>query len=339
MPQSKHTSPESKKKIERPRWKKILLGVLATLLVFAVVVGTVFGIWLYRLTSKIGTVENAFPSENTRPKKTEESKNVTNFLILGSDARLATTEKGVINQKGNRSDALMLMQVSKDKGTISVMSIPRDSWVPIPGHGDGKINWAYSFGGAALAVQTVEQLTGVRIDHVVMADFTSFKQLTDNLGGVEITSAAGTKTYNGEQALAFVRERHHLPRGDFDRVRRQQAWMKAVITKALSKDTLSSPSKLNSLLQTTAESVATDKELSLVDMASLATSFGVPDKGKLKFFTAPVKGTGMVGDQSVVFLDMDPFKSLSQAWQKDQVAQWLEENKDKVRSLDSEPVR
>ena len=82
---------------------------------------------------------------------------------------------------------MMLVHIPADRASVQVMSIPRDSWVAVPGHGDAKINAAYSWGGPTLMIQTVEQLTGVRIDHIALTDFNSFVGITDALGGVEIT--------------------------------------------------------------------------------------------------------------------------------------------------------
>ena len=100
-----------------------------------------------------------------------------NFLLLGSDSR---------GQDRGRSDVMMLVHSDPDRAKLYLISLPRDLWVPIPGHGTDKINAAYAYGGAPLAVQTVENLLKVRIDNVALTDFTGFFRLIDDLGGVTV---------------------------------------------------------------------------------------------------------------------------------------------------------
>ena len=127
----------------------------------------------------------------------------------------------------------MIVQVSGDRQEVSVVSIPRDTWVEVPGYGQAKINAAYSYGGPSLAIQTVEQLTGVHIDHFVIADFESFEALTDEIGGVVINLKtpqtladtqfpAGAQRLNGAQALTYTRERKSLPGKDFNSSRSEE---------------------------------------------------------------------------------------------------------------------
>ena len=137
----------------------------------------------------------------------------------------------------------MVVHVQADRKAAYVVSIPRDSWVTIPGHGKAKINAAFSWGGPSLMVRTVESVTGVPIDHVVVADFTGFKTahrparrrrhqaIPQATSDERHTWTAGVHHMDGEEALDYVRQRHNLPNGDFDRVRRQQNWIRAVLRK------------------------------------------------------------------------------------------------------------
>lgn len=102
-----------------------------------------------------------------------------NLLFLGSDSRISAGDPSLWQAGAQRTDAIMLVHIPSHREEIFVMSIPRDSWVPVPGHGDAKINAAFSYGGPSLLVQTFEQLTGVRIDHLAVVDFASFVELTD----------------------------------------------------------------------------------------------------------------------------------------------------------------
>src|SRR6185437_9099672 len=125
-----------------------------------------------------------------------------------------------------RTDAIMLLHIAGDRRSATVVSIPRDSWVDIPGQGKKKINAAYAIGGPALLVRTIEQLTQIRIDHFAIIDFYGFKSIINAIGGVDVNVARtttdvfhdtlhkGVNHLNGQQALNYVRERHNLPGGD-----------------------------------------------------------------------------------------------------------------------------
>ena len=165
-------------------------------------------------------------------------------------------------------------------------------------------------------VRTVEQLTGVHIDHVAIADFTGFKDLTDELGGVDIRIprppsderrrwTAGLHHMNGEEALDYVRQRHNLPDGDFDRVKRQQTWIRAVARKLSSAGTLANPLALNDALTTLSKSVATDSGFGMARSATPSPRSPAWRHADLVFFTVPTAGTGWSPDhtQSIVILD------------------------------------
>ena len=161
-----------------------------------------------------------------------------NFLLLGSDRRSPEEAKasGIV---GQRSDVMMLVHVAEDNQNVYVTSFPRDLYIDIPGHGKDRINAALAYGGVSLAVTTVENYTGVPIDHVALIDFEGIKGLVDTLGGETFTK--GTQHMDGEEALVFVRARKQFADGDFQRNRNQQAVLKGIIAKLLSRDTLSNP--------------------------------------------------------------------------------------------------
>lgn len=212
---------------------------------------------------------------------------------------------------GGRSDVLMLVRLTADRRHAYVVSVPRDSWVDIPGRGMDKVNASYAHGGATLAVRTMEQLTGVRIDHVAVVDMAGFRDLTDALGGVVLTVPedvsdpffvsfpAGTRRFDGAAALDYVRERHGLPRGDMDRMRRQQQFLKAIFEQMGQED---DPRRLAAALDAITKSVTVDTGFGTGKMMELLLNFRKL-RGNISFLTAPVKGTGRVGDASVVFLD------------------------------------
>jgi LCP family protein required for cell wall assembly len=326
----------------RPRRGRLAIRLLAICTIIGLLLaGAGAGVffWLQRGYDKnierIGNPFTALPEE-TRPKAA--ALGAKNILLLGSDSRISS-DPGAWIRGAQRTDAIMIAHVPADRSGVTVTSIPRDSWVTIPGHGKNKINAGFSFGGPTLMVQTVEKLTGVRIDHVVIVDFEGFKDITDELGGVRInvakstsdmraSFAAGPQTMDGETALKYVRQRYNLPGGDFDRVRRQQNWIRAVALKTLDKGTLTSPLKLNNVLNSLTSSIAADDGFSIGRMRSLALSLRGVRGSDLTFLTAPVLGTGRSpdGKQSIVKLDADANAALWTAVAEDNLDTWLAEH-------------
>ncbi len=324
---------------------KVALIVLSSVLGLVLVAGLVIGLLVNNMFSSMKSFGDPFSEISDRPTKSqpvegEKGEQPVNFLIMGSDSRISAGDPTAWEAGAQRTDALMLAQISGDRKSVTVMSIPRDSWVDIPGFGQAKINAAFSFGGPALTIQTVEQLTGVYIDHFAIVDFTSFTKLTDLVGGVEIKTADGTVQLNGEQALAFVRERKNLPAGDFDRVRRQQAWLSAVLSKIATPEVLGSPSKLMSIFTNMKDYVAVDSKLGVTDVVSLGSSMRNLRPSNITLLTAPYSGTGESEDgQSIVLLDTATLADVSKAFQTDSIASWVEINSNKVETLNSRPVR
>src|SRR3954454_14069946 len=287
--------------------KRVLISLSVLGLVLALVIGG--GLWFFtnRYAGNIDRVADVFSGldEQTRPapatpEQPAGAEPVT-FLLVGSDTR-AHLEPG--ETPDGRSDAIIVARFSADRKHAQLISIPRDSWVDIPGHGRNKINASYSFGGPTLLIQTVEQLTNVSIDHYVAIDFDGLIQVTDDLGGVDVVLAqettngpytfpAGMNHLDGDQARWYVGQRHGQPGGDFDRVRRQQQYLRAMFTKLFSSDTFTSPSRLDAALRAVTGAVAIDDSLSDTDLAKLAFSLRGVTPGEVQFFTAPVLSTGM----------------------------------------------
>ncbi|WP_159625912.1 LCP family protein [Actinomyces sp. zg296] len=328
------------------RWRVGLVSVLVLLLVLVTGVGA-FGWWLrHRVDSAIERIPDPFASLTERPSAADAQGDApVNILVMGSDSRISAGDPSQWKQGGQRTDAMMLIHINGDRRGVSVISIPRDSWVPIPGHGTGKINAAFSYGGPALAIQTVESLTGVRIDHFAVTDFESFAALTDEIGGVTLRLrnpttlagtefAAGPQRLNGAQALAFTRERYSLSRGDFSRIQRQQAWMRAVVSQVLNGGLMSDPAGLYRFLSVAARTMAVDEGFSIDEMQSLALSLRGLGSSGITYVTAPVQGTGTSEDgQSIVLLDRAADAPLFEAVANDTVSQYLAEHADAVPQL------
>ncbi|MFD2092795.1 LCP family protein [Blastococcus deserti] len=308
-----HSPPEkSRRRLSRAL---ISLGVLAVVL--AVLLGGGFWFLTNRYAGNIDRVADVFSDldEGTRPAPAtpaeETGQDPVTFLLVGSDTR-ADVPAG--EAPGGRSDAIMIARFTADRQHAQLISIPRDSWVDIPGHGKNKINAAYAFGGPTLLVQTVEQLTQVRIDHYMAIDFEGLVQVTDDLGGVDVVVAettsngpytfpAGVNHLDGDKARWYLGQRYGLPGGDFDRVRRQQQYLRAMFGKLFSSNTFSDPPKLDAALLAVTSAVTVDDTLGNGDLVGLAYSMRNVTPENVDFFTAPVLGTGMEGPASVVYLD------------------------------------
>lgn len=310
-------------------------AVVAIAAVILLVAGAA-GVYTWNLShtfdSQTEKITDAFPPEEVRPPVLEsEARKAENILLLGSDMR--GSAKGSLSKlTGQRSDTMMVVHVPVDRKNVYVMSILRDSWLEIPGHGPAKINAALSYGGVPLAVQTVEGLLQTRIDHVAIVDFAGFKGVTDALGGVKIDNPIGfTSTHlkghyfdegelelDGKEALAFVRERYGFSDGDFQRVRNQQRFLKAVVRKSLSAETVTNPAKISSLIGAIAPYVAVDEGLDSAYIAARGVELREVRAGDVVFFTLPTSGTGTSDDgQSIVNIDWDKLTAVQQAFQTD----------------------
>ena len=311
-PSGDHEHPGSRHALRRVL---ISLGIVG--LILALVVGG--GLWFLteRYAGNIDRVADVFADldEDARPApptpEVPAGEAPVTFLLVGSDTREDTAEG---EDPGARSDAIMIARVSGDRQHAQLISIPRDSWVDIPGHGMNKINASYAFGGPALLIETVEQLTQVRIDHYVAIDFDGIIQVTDDLGGVDVVVAettsngpytfqAGVNHLDGHQARWYLGQRYGLPGGDFDRVKRQQQYLRAMFGKLFSANTFRDPGKLDSALRVVTSSVSVDDTLSNAGLVGLAYSMRNVTPDNVDYFTAPILGTGMEGPASVVYLD------------------------------------
>jgi LCP family protein required for cell wall assembly len=228
------------------------------------------------------------------------------FLILGSDSRRGLTKKqqqqlgtNARVASGQRSDTIILVQVDPKKGRTVVLSIPRDLRVPIPGHGVNKINTAFSI-SPNLMVKTVQQLTGLRINHYVEVNFIGFEKLVNALGGIPVcidkpledTLArlnlphAGCYNLRGATALAFVRARHiqgdAIP--DFSRIARQQQFMRALIEKALS---IGSVFHIPELVKAVQRNLIVDENMNIFALQDLTAKLGHLGQRHVEFRIVP----------------------------------------------------
>ncbi|MEU6063611.1 LCP family protein [Streptomyces sp. NPDC047082] len=294
---------------------KALLVTAWTAAGIVVLGGTGAGYLYFKLNGNLKSVDINQALGSERPMKVDNGS--VNILVLGSDTRSGANKElgGGTDDGSARSDTAMVVHVYEGHKKASVVSIPRDTLIDRPACTDTNgtkhsaasgvmFNSAYSTGGAACAVKTVESLTGIRMDHYLEVDFSGFQKLIDDLGGVTVTTTkniedaeshlhlkAGTHTLAGKQALGLVRTRHGVGDGsDLGRIQLQQAFVKALVDQVKQIGVLTSPKKLYDLADTATKAVTTDSDLgsvnSLMDFANGLKGIG---SSHMKMVTMPVQ--------------------------------------------------
>ncbi|MFJ3034742.1 LCP family protein [Curtobacterium pusillum] len=314
-----------------------LIATLGSLVGIAAVVAVVASVFVGGLARSYDAGKDVITDPFPTGSRPASSKGAQNILLIGSDSRSNHDPDGD-RAAGGRSDTLMLAHVPADRKGVYIMSIMRDSWVDVPGHGMAKMNAAYAWGGVPLTVQTVEQLLDVRIDHVAEIDFEGFKDMTDALGGVTVhspeafearghTYTAGTNRLDGDAALAFVRERYSFADADYTRVKNQQTFMRGILDGVLSQGTITNPGRIQDFVTATSKYLSVDEGLTFQTLVGLGWSLRDVRPSDLTTFTMPTAGTGTSPDgQSIVNVNTLAVQSLSQALRSDDVPKWLQDN-------------
>lgn len=235
------------------------------------------------------------------------------MLVLGSDARDIS--------EASRSDVMILLRIDPQSNQITMISIPRDTMVDIPGHGRSKINAAYAYGGAAGAVDAVTKFANVPITHYAEIHFQELEALVDALGGVwvnvpasndqtgssntGVTLNAGEQLLNGKQALALARERYGYVRGDFQRADNQKLILQAIVKQVLAQQPLELPGTIQKL----SKSVTTD--YTIADIIILAQTF--QSTGKVIIYSATVPSSTMtINGASYAITDQAAWSAMMQ---------------------------
>ncbi|WP_045702154.1 LCP family protein [Streptomyces rubellomurinus] len=297
----------------RRRWLWITAGVVAFLLVATGVLAWV----AYRkldgnIRTDTATDRLLAKLEAERPSRTAGAPGAENILLIGSDSRDGSNGSYGGEAGTERSDTTILLHLSADHRHATAVSVPRDVMVAVPAcdKPDGtrsrpatmQFNWAFELGGPACAIRTVEQLSGIRIDHYLILDFSGFRTMVDAIGGVEVCVPqpihdkdakldlpAGRQVLHGEQALGYVRARESLGDGsDTQRMGRQQQFLASLLRKVQSQGVLLNPAKLWPVLDAATSSVRADGGLSsLGALYDLTQDLrGVPSPNVV-FLTAP----------------------------------------------------
>lgn len=302
------------------RWRTagVVTGRIAVALVSAVALAAVGVAWFTVDRFKASTnITPALAEVSSVPNQPPADDGATDILLVGDDSRtnaqgvplppsvlsiLRTQFDATVN-----TDTIILLRIPHNGGKAYAVSIPRDAYVAIPGYRDDKINAAYgvmeartgkALDGEKALIETVQNLTGVHVDHYVEVNLYGFYLLSKAIGGVQVclsrsTSdpdsgadfAAGVQTISGASALSFVRQRKGLPHGDLDRIVRQQVFLAAAAHKVLSAGTLTSTRALSALMDTMKQSLVTDPGLDITTLLQQAQNL---ISGNVEFTTIPV---------------------------------------------------
>ncbi len=280
----------------RRRWGRTLLIVLLVLVLILI------GGYFY-LDSRLHRID-VFTDYAGRPGDTPG----TNWLIVGSDSReglSAEQRKEFATGKaaGRRTDTMMLLHTGSNGPTL--VSLPRDSYVSIPGHGHNKLNAAFAFGGPKLLVHTIEQATRIHIDHYAEIGFGGFVGMVDAVGGVNmcidqrmkdpsagINLKPGCQELKGGQALGFVRSRHLFANQDLGRVQNQRKFLAALVHKATSPGVLLNPFRIVPFMLRSTSDFSVDQDDHLYNLAGFAWAMRGLTKGDGLTTTVPIGGDG-----------------------------------------------
>ena len=255
-----------------------------------------------------------------------------NILLLGSDTRSGSEAAQV---SGSRADSIMLAHIPADGKGVYLVSIMRDTWVNIPGYGAAKINAALNYGGISLQVATVENLLGIKIDHVAEIEFEGFKSLVNSVGGVDVqvpfnfdiniwSFKQGMQHMDGGAALAFVRARYQFADGDYQRVRNQRAFLRGLYNTMKSKGALDNVGSFQSAVESIAGYMRVDSGLNAAQIAQIAAPVLTSGDTTMRMTTLPNAGPGWSYDgQSIVIVNQAANANLSYALQHDSMDQFM----------------
>jgi LCP family protein required for cell wall assembly len=309
----------------------VITSSVAAVLSALVLAGSGWGWYLAKVAEASVSRTDAIPGTgNSDVNGGDHAGSEMNMLLVGMDSRNGLTAEqqeefatgdpdGVLN-----TDSMMLVHVPADGSGASFVSLPRDTYVSIPGYGEGRLNSAYARGfngaegtgeqrdaaGAQLLVQTVSQFTGLRIDHFAEINLLGFINLSTIVGGVEVNLCAatsdsysgadfpaGVQTISGADALKFVRQRHGLPRYDLDRVVRQQVYIAGMLRNVLSSNMLLDLGKQKAIVEQVGSSITFDQGLDIFDLAAQMQNV---QPGSITFQTIPGLTEANIDDADVL---------------------------------------
>ncbi|MCM1940949.1 LCP family protein [Streptomyces sp. G3] len=324
----------AKKAKKKSRGKKILLWTGGTMAFVVLAAATAGYLYLQHLNDNIESLPD--DGASTGGFRKDEAINI---LLIGTDKRTGSGNDGY-GDKGSagHADTTLLLHVSKDRSNATALSIPRDLIVDIPDcpttqedgstkviPGSSGVRFNQSLGQSgrtpSCTMRTVTELTGVKPDNFMVADFNAVKTLSSAVGGVEVCLAkdindpdshlnlpAGKHTIEGEDALAFVRTRHSVGfGGDLSRIELQQQFLSSLMRKLKSNDTLTSPTKMVKLAEAGTKALTVDAKLDDIGkLKDLGLELGKLDTKNLTFATVPVKDNPAEKTPVTVVLKEEP---------------------------------
>jgi LCP family protein required for cell wall assembly len=345
--------------IERYR---LLLRTAVVVAISVAVAGTGYAALL---NSKFGDIAR-FSTDEIQNRPDPDKGKSLNVLVLGVDrgkkipgrkpTRLSEDVRAKQWPTGRyRSDTIMMVHIAANRRHVYLVSIPRDTYTVIhdntgrPLQRD-KINAAFAEYGPNGTIATVEQLTDISMKHLALINFNGFKDITRAVGGVEVYVPksfydpsqkvywkAGNQNLEGDLALKYVRTRYGLARSDFDRIARQQNFMRSLMKKLLDKGTTRNPVRLTKTLSALSENIVVDEDWDPADMRALALSLRNTTTDDVTFMTAPVAKTETIdGVGSVVLLDQPKATELFTAMAEDEMKDYVEKHPDDVLKSDRE---
>jgi len=308
---------------------RIFTGISIATLAISAVSALAFG----TVSASINKID-AFAGIDKRP---ERMSSAINYLLVGSDTREGLTKAelkalrvgSVATAAGKRSDTMLLVHISKARDKAVLVSIPRDSFALIPAHLNksgksipaaySKINSAFNWGGAPLLIQTIEEMTELKIDHYIEVNFAGFAKVVDSLGGIEVCTKkdiddpkshlvlpAGVHTLNGIDALKYVRTREFDGLGDIGRMQRQQAFMSSVVKKATSAGVLLNPVTMTNFINSSLSAVTTDEGLKNSDLITLAKQMKSLATSNIRTLTVPLSNLNYYSNGVTASVLWDP---------------------------------
>lgn len=315
--------PEKQGWIRRHRTLSVFLGLVGLL------VAAVAGVALY-INGQLGSIPRVEINPPAAGRPAAPTNGSMNILLAGADngdsggSIAQEAAAGTWRPGSHRSDTLIVLHLTADRKHAYLVSIPRDTYVPVSGRGNQKINAAFSYGGPSLAVQTVEQFTGLRMQHTAIIDWNGFRDLATALGGVRVYVSESTSsqqgaggewkqgytTLEGDRALRYVRTRYGLKNGDYDRIQRQQNFLRAALSQAAAKGNLTKPLRFRDMLTSITGNLTVDSGLTNSDIRSLAWSLRGLRADDITFITAPMKRFATNEAGAVIIADKPRTKEL-----------------------------
>ncbi|WP_336249491.1 LCP family protein [Stomatohabitans albus] len=333
-----------------PDWKRLLIGAIGTGAVAILGVTGVYGVLLVKEINSINNIKIsptaiAFTpapevTETVTLEPVDPVKDRTTILMVGSDSRKGLSKEqlaaiGTADDGSDLTDTIILAQLNPENDQVAMLSMPRDLVVRRCDGTKGRINEAWYVGelqgkdqGAACLIQTIEQHTGIGIDHVMRVNFSGFVNVVDTLGGVDfavdrdmkdrwsgLDIKKGCNHFDGVKAIQFVRARHID--SDFGRQARQQRFAREMIKKATSLGTLTNPVKVAGLIDSASDAIETDTGLDVSKLADLAWSMRSVTPDKLVAVSVPASN-GRLGEAAVLYEDKKDAEKIYAAFRNGQ---------------------